>query len=102
LSERRRKHALEEFKKYISKQKSNFLGFQANQKMDSKTGTADFLDCSLNNLGDPFKGGSFTVKRKLRSYNHLYAMEHVTEELIARFVKDLECPNAFPAQEESR
>ncbi|HEY0461646.1 MAG TPA: pyridoxal-dependent decarboxylase [Pyrinomonadaceae bacterium] len=33
--------------------------------MDYKSDTADFLDCSINNLGDPFESGSFTVNSKI-------------------------------------
>lgn len=39
------------------------------------------------------------VEGEKRTYNHIYAMEHVTAELLDAFIEDLSQPGAFPAQE---
>jgi histidine decarboxylase len=65
LSDPARKAALDKLKKYLSEQKANFLGYQANQKLDHKSDLADYLDYEVINLGDPFKEGNFTVNSKL-------------------------------------
>ena len=36
-----------------------------------------------------------------RSYSHIFIMEHVTQDLIDRFIVDLSQPNAFPTQIEA-
>lgn len=50
---------------YILTQKSHFLGYQANQALDYGQDTKQFLDCHVNNIGDPFKSGNFTVNSKV-------------------------------------
>jgi histidine decarboxylase len=64
LSEDERKKALRKLSKYLSKQKSSFLGYQANQALDHKKDLAEYLDFEVINLGDPFKDGNFTVNSK--------------------------------------
>jgi histidine decarboxylase len=41
-----------------------FLGFQANQDFPHLVGLEDYLQCQLNNLGDPFREGSFALNTK--------------------------------------
>lgn len=65
LEDNVRKEKLGEFYEYILNQKNNFLGYQANQKMDYQTDTMKFLDCHVNNIGDPFVDGNFTVNSKV-------------------------------------
>jgi len=43
-------------------------------------------------------GETFYVDGKRRSYSHLFAMEHVTEEIVDQFIKNLEDTGAFPKQ----
>jgi len=55
--------ALAELLKYETTQRDNFLGYQANQKLDY-TDLSTYLDYQLNNIGDPFVEGNFTVNCK--------------------------------------
>ncbi|MCW8330939.1 pyridoxal-dependent decarboxylase [Photobacterium sp. SDRW27] len=64
LTEEQRKSCLEVFKNYINVQKDNCLGYQVNQKMDYKGDIEHFLDCHLNNVGDPFVNGNYTLSSK--------------------------------------
>jgi len=65
LTEDKRKQCLDDFTAYIQTQKSHFLGYQANQQMDYKDDTMQFLDCHVNNIGDPFRDGNFTANSKI-------------------------------------
>lgn len=65
LSEDHRKEALAKFDEYLSQQKSHFLGFQANQELRYEDELAKYLDCQINNLGDPYKDGNFTLNSKI-------------------------------------
>ncbi len=64
LTAEQRKICLEAFKAYIDIQKEHFLGYQADQKMDYEEDTKHFLNCHVNNIGDPFVDGNFTVNSK--------------------------------------
>lgn len=61
----KRAQCLKDFTTYIETQKEHFLGYQANQKMQYSDETKQFLDCHVNNIGDPFTGGNFTVNSKI-------------------------------------
>jgi histidine decarboxylase len=56
--------ALDELLAYERMQQANFLGYQANQKLDYSE-LAAFLDIHVNNIGDPFASGNFTVNSKV-------------------------------------
>lgn len=56
--------ALRQIYTYESRQKLNFLGYQANQKFDFKTDLSEYLNYHVNNIGDPFQSGNFTVNSK--------------------------------------
>ncbi len=64
LTAEQRKIRLDAFKAYIDVQKEHFLGYQADQKMDYEEETGHFLNCHVNNIGDPFVNGNFTVNSK--------------------------------------
>jgi histidine decarboxylase len=64
LSEKQREEALAKFDKYLDERKPNFLGFQADQAFDYKEVLAKYLKFQINNLGDPFESGSFTINSK--------------------------------------
>ena len=55
---------MEEVFAYETRQKSNFLGYQANQALDFKTDLSEYLNYHVNNIGDPFQSGNFTVNSK--------------------------------------
>ena len=63
LSAQQRAEALFEMGKYLQKQKSNFLGYQANQALHYEE-LKYYLDYHVNNIGDPFTSGNFTVNSK--------------------------------------
>ena len=60
-----RKAKLRKFDEYIQTQKKYVLGYQCNQRMQYQEDTMKFLDCHMNNAGDPFVEGSFTVNSKV-------------------------------------
>jgi histidine decarboxylase len=52
------------YRTYIERQVDSFLGYQANQHADYSAQLSWMLDRSVNNLGDPFIDGNFTVNSK--------------------------------------
>jgi histidine decarboxylase len=64
LTEEQRARALKQVLAYESRQKANFLGYQANQQIDFKTDLSEYLSYHVNNIGDPFESGNFTVNSK--------------------------------------
>jgi len=64
MPDAQRAKALEQLRQYETKQKANFLGYQANQALDFAGDLKEYLDFHINNLGDPFVSGNFTVNCK--------------------------------------
>jgi histidine decarboxylase len=64
LTPEQRQTALDQLYEYQSQQQSHFLGYQTNQKLDYEDDLKRYLNFFLNNLGDPFKSGNFTVNTK--------------------------------------
>jgi histidine decarboxylase len=64
LSEAARKTALGALSEYEAGQRNRFLGYQANQ-YGLYGDLAQYLTLHLNNIGDPFFGGNFTVNSKM-------------------------------------
>lgn len=60
----RRQRALEQLDAYETTQRENFLGYQANQKLDFENDLSKYLNYHINNIGDPFVSGNFTVNSK--------------------------------------
>jgi histidine decarboxylase len=60
-----RANLIRKFKKFIDTQKDHFLGYQANQDIEFQNETAEFLNCHVNNIGDPFTNGNFTINSKI-------------------------------------
>lgn len=56
--------ALDAIRSHHRKKKESFLGFQANQELPHLAGLEEYLQCQLNNLGDPFREGSFALNSK--------------------------------------
>ncbi|BDR72680.1 hypothetical protein K144316041_13880 [Clostridium tetani] len=56
--------ALEELHNYISNQQTNFLGYQINQSFNYMKDLKEYLNVHMNNIGDPFVSGNFTVNTK--------------------------------------
>ncbi|HEX3554072.1 MAG TPA: pyridoxal-dependent decarboxylase [Thermoanaerobaculia bacterium] len=77
LAPERLQQALRQLRLYQAEKKRNFLGFQANQKLDLQV-LAEYLDYHINNIGDPFQQGSFGTNSKwmeravLDYYAHLW------------------------------
>lgn len=65
IDSNKRKKLIDQFKDYIEIQKEHFLGYQANQDIEFKTETSDFLNYHVNNIGDPFTAGNFTINSKV-------------------------------------
>jgi histidine decarboxylase len=59
-----RELALAKFREYLTVQRSNFLGYQADQDLDYKADLSWMLDFHVNNIGDPFTAGNFTLNSK--------------------------------------
>ncbi len=64
LSDQNRKNTLNEFLKYIDVQKKHFLGYQNNFNLNYEDDVKDFLNYSVNNVGDPFVPGDYTINSK--------------------------------------
>lgn len=64
MSPERRAETLQRLRSYQDLQKSHSLGFQANQGIHYREDLKPFLDFHINNVGDPFLTGSFTVNSK--------------------------------------
>ncbi|EJL6396688.1 glutamate decarboxylase [Vibrio navarrensis] len=56
--------AFEQVYRYAATQRANFIGYQAEEKIEYRQNIAPFLDVSLNNVGDPFVDGNYTVNSK--------------------------------------
>lgn len=65
LEPSRRKELIADFKEYIDIQKRHFLGYQADQDIEYATETSQFLNYHVNNIGDPFTNGNFTINSKI-------------------------------------
>ncbi len=63
MTEERRVEALKQLKNVIDTQHSHFMGFQANQD-ERYSDFAWLLNMHVNNIGDPFTGGLFTLNSK--------------------------------------
>ena len=63
MSEEQKSRALTQLGEYLDRQQKNFLGYQTNQKLDY-AGLSQYLNTHINNIGDPFTGGNFTVNSK--------------------------------------
>jgi histidine decarboxylase len=63
LTEEQLQRALHQLRTYLSEKKQSFLGFQANQDLDFQE-LSEFLDCHVNNIGDPFQQGNFGMNSK--------------------------------------
>jgi histidine decarboxylase len=64
LPKKQIERALRQIYTYESLQKLNFLGYQANQNFDFQTDLSEYLNYHVNNIGDPFQSGNFTVNSK--------------------------------------
>ena len=64
LQDGERKKLLEAYSNFIFEQKKRFLGYQINQKMEYESDTKQFLNCHINNVGDPYTPGNCTVSSK--------------------------------------
>ena len=64
MSEEQRKKALKMIAEYEKTQHDNFLGYQANQAVDFQEDLSQYMNYHVNNVGDPFVEGNFTVNSK--------------------------------------
>lgn len=64
VTEEQRLKAYSQLQRYESVQKDHFLGYQANQKLDYSDDLKQYLNYHINNIGDPFQSGNFTLNSK--------------------------------------
>jgi histidine decarboxylase len=64
LTSEQRKIALDQLFKYLSTQKSHFLGYPLNQQLDYEEDLKAYLNYQINNIGDPFESGFLTTNTK--------------------------------------
>jgi len=64
LRDEKRKKLLEVYSNFVFEQKKRFLGYQINQKMEYENDIKQFLNCHINNVGDPYTPGNCTVNSK--------------------------------------
>eukprot|EP00250_Pteridium_aquilinum_P023818 c27712_g1_i1 orf=1-408(-) len=60
----KRKQAIASAKSYHALQISNFIGYQINQALDYSRDFASYMDIHVNNVGDAFKEGNYTIHSK--------------------------------------
>jgi len=65
LDDKERKKLMDLFSNFIFEQKKRFLGYQVNEDVEHERDTSQFLNCSMNNVGDPFTPGNFTANSKI-------------------------------------
>ncbi|HAS6349539.1 pyridoxal-dependent decarboxylase [Vibrio sp. IRLE0018] len=58
------KNAFAEVHHYVNRQKERFLGYQTEENIEYQKRIAPFLDISMNNVGDPFVDGNYTINTK--------------------------------------
>ncbi|MDQ1288790.1 MAG: histidine decarboxylase, partial [Actinomycetota bacterium] len=70
-----RKLALSRYQEYLEEQRSHFLGYQADESLDYRDDLSWMLGYHVNNIGDPFTDGNFTLNSKVveRSVLDYYA-----------------------------
>jgi len=56
--------SLVEMEEYYTRQRDEFIGYQCAEKFKISEDISPFLNMSLNNIGDPFVNGYFTVNAK--------------------------------------
>ncbi|MBV9601453.1 MAG: histidine decarboxylase [Chloroflexi bacterium] len=54
----------ERFLAHLSEKRATFLGYQTDQELEYKEVLKDYLNFHLNNVGDPFQPGNFTINSK--------------------------------------
>lgn len=59
-----RSQSLAHVKQYLEGQRSRFLGYQVVEQMRGNDELAELLNLCINNIGDPFTDGNFTVNTK--------------------------------------
>ncbi len=64
LTAEQRKTALGQLQNYESRQKTYFLGYQVNQSLNYEEDLKPYLNYHINNVGDPFQSGNFTINSK--------------------------------------
>jgi histidine decarboxylase len=64
LTPDQRNETMASYREYIERQVHSFLGYQANQHAEYSPQLSWMLDHHVNNLGDPFTEGYFTVSSK--------------------------------------
>jgi len=64
LAPAEREETLSGYRKYIEQQSKSFLGYQANQHASYSKQLSWMLDHHVNNIGDPFTEGNFTINSK--------------------------------------
>jgi histidine decarboxylase len=64
LTPEQRTAALSQLQNYESGQKTRFLGYQVNQSFNYQEDLQQYLNYHINNVGDPFQSGNFTLNSK--------------------------------------
>jgi histidine decarboxylase len=64
LDREKRHQILARLLEYETRQKNHFLGYQVNQGLHFQEDLKQYLDFHVNNIGDPFVQGNFTVNSK--------------------------------------
>ncbi len=104
LPKTKKTKALKELSTYEFTQKSNFLGYQVNEKIDYQKNYSEYLNISLNNVGDPFVDGNLTtntkaVEREVLSYfaklwNNKQRTKHLKKDEFWGYIVSMGCTEA--------
>jgi histidine decarboxylase len=66
LSDEQRQNVLNKLEKYLFRKRDHMVGYQANQDMNGyRQDLSRFMECHINNIGDPFVSGNYKPNSKV-------------------------------------
>jgi len=92
LTENERKQAQEETAQHTKRQTANALGYQVSLGEDYTDVVSNYLSTSVNNVGDPFVSGTFTLNTKWMERN---VLDHYASLWNAKWPHDARDPDTY-------
>ncbi|XP_065896444.1 histidine decarboxylase-like [Dysidea avara] len=92
LTENERKQAQEETAQHTKQQTANFLGYQVSLGEDYTDVVPNYLNTSVNNVGDPFVSGTYTLNTKWMERN---VLDHYASLWNAKWPHDARDPDTY-------
>jgi len=92
LTETEHKQAQEETAQHTKQQTANLLGYQVSLGEDYTDVVSNYLDTSVNNVGDPFVSGTYTLNTKWMERN---VLDHYASLWNAKWPHDSRDPDTY-------